>query len=932
MKKTTVLIASALCAATLFADGWTWSGKSDAVTITAADSPVDITDADVAVVNALSSLTVEEGATLNLKNSANTLAFGATPVLSGAGSIVGAKNAKADFSGDARGFTGTMSFTQSWITVTSEWGLGESTVGFDSGPAYNASVGQLRFSGEGTNCHAYVTVAGWTNNEEQRLTAAGGIVVFSKDFAFSGTSSQYFNGLVCNGKFTAGNGSISFVAGGRFVFNGPVALRGVISGKNFWVSENAEVLFNSADNKWNDDFPRFCGQGTLRFGVAGALDRDRAFCTLTSGEGHTPVFDLCGHDQGCTYVSNYTDPANVPEGDFPTFTSETPATLTMSANGNYGAVIKFSGKVSHKHIGRGTYTMHRCYSDTEGSLIVTDGAVKLDNAGWAGDVELSGGGRLVMSAGSTLEIGGLSDLVIAEGSDVEIPAGHTVYCRSVVYGGENMTDGTYTDGSGFVSGGGTLVVAKRHVYTGAGEGWSDPDNWDGGVPSPGTLAVIPSGVTAEIGDGDKALVESLTMIVVQGTLTFANVSEKITVSADLSGPGTVSAVDAAGGLEFSGENGGLTGKMTFSGTPVTVSGRYALGSTSRTVSHSDALLRFTGDGLICDVPLWIKGSRTASAFGRLAAKDDHLVLNGDVTFYCGETLIQLELGDVDFNGKTRTSGTKGLNGFLDGVVTFAQPLFIASLSSYQWMLKTEDSELHMFKRDPAGLWSNMTVGGPGRYVCEGADALSASRDISLGNGTYRGAVVDLNGYEQQVRAVVANRYGAADPFECVITSAVPAQIMIADPRNTVAPVSFRGYAGLGFGAPFAAVTGAAFSGDNRYTISNSVSDTEGLLSVTNGTFVSLIAGAEWHGDLLVAGEGSVISIDSDSSLDPDWTSEVTIRDGGRLQLAKRVNIARLVVGEEEMKPGTYSASNFPDAISGAGYLRIGKFGTCISFR
>ena len=917
MKKALTILMVTAISGLLSANAWTWSGKTGDVTITAADSPVNIADADVATVNALSSLTIESGAIVNLQNTSSELSFGATPRLLGAGRINGAARAKAAFSGDARGFTGVLNFVQSWITVTSEWGLGEATVYFDGG-SYGSSTARLRFSGAGTNCHATVTVKGWTDNAAQRLTATDETVTFEKAFTVQENASQYFNGAVFNGTFTAGNGSIAFVAGKTVVFNGSVALRSMYTSNNFWANDGAKVYINGTGNQWNDAGPRFCGPGMFYFGAANAMDGSRAFCTLAAGSGQTPTFDLQGHSQTCTYVCNYdSNPGNIAAGNFPTFTSATPATLTMGANGSYGAVVKFSGQVSHRHTGTGTYTMHRCYSDTTGTLEVSAGAVMLDsNAGWGGDVRLSGNGRLIMTSGTTLNVDGNSSLNIGAGSVVELPEGYTIYCNELVYDGQQQSDGVYS-GEDFVPAGRIVVGANK--WTGGGSGWSDPDNWTKGCPGAGDVVIVPSGAVVEVGDADKTIVESLDEIVVFGELRFVNVSSSIALAARLSGSGTVSGASASGGIVLSGDNRGHSGSMTFSGTPVTVAGRYALGAPSREV-YSNARLLFKGAGLTNDVPLRIEGDRKTSETD-FTEGSDRLVLNGDVVFVVGTASsgLTIRLSNIDFNGNVSLSGTKGFVAYVTGISYFNGTFNAGRQNRYIWELESEDAEVHMKKRD--GNWANMVVLGPGRYVCEGEDAVSWDRDLVLGINWPLGysGHVDLNGYTQQARNL---RTQYTNNTTYVVTSSEPAQLMLTmaweDAPGVGRPVSFKGKAGLGFGAPLG---GSALSGELH--LSKVVSDTTGLLSTTNGTVVYLENGAAWYGDLLIDGEGSKIALDSQATLNPDKTSAVTVRNGGKLEIGgKRLYASRFVVGNEEKKPGVYSVHNCGEAISGTGSLWV----------
>ena len=935
MKKM-LMVVLGVAATAAWAD-WSWSGKTGDVTIPAGTTAT-VTDGDVATVAALTGITIESGATLDFANTGTAITL-STTVLSGAGAITGTNAKCITFAADNRAFTGAMSFSDCYVYVTHRYGLGSSSgVSQTLTAASSALTGTLRFRGEGLTCDVPLTLSGWRNHTGSYLTdSMTDKLVLNADFTQKGSGFNYGD-YTFNGAFTATSGSGSKSYGGNTVYNKAIDVSGGGSA-TFWISGTATL--NAAGNKWADA-TLFSSYGTLICGAANVLDSSRSMKTCytdANATTHNGVLDLNGFDQNLTYICNgFTTTAT--SKPYFTVKSETPATLVMTANGSYGAAIKFSGKASHRHNGTGTYTMWNQFSDTIGTLDVPKGGVTLTGgAGWGGAVNVGSDGRVTFEAGASLNDKGRSTVTIAAGGKIAIASGVALTCSKLTVGGVEKDVGvTYTkDNLGdYIEGDGSLAVvddplAGYCVWTGDGTGWSDPRSWEGGtVPAAGSVdakACVPSGLTLTVNDADvDAVAAFLGELKVDGTLKFANTGSLLDLKATLAGGGAVTAQNVGSGynptagIVLWGDNRGHTGSMTFENSAVYVKGRYALGAPSRTVSHSKGLLKFSGEGLTNDVPLFISGDRTGGTYKPFVDGNDVLTLNGNVQFDANTQAFRMGCHNMIFNGVVSFVGTKGVQYWMSvagGKTFFNSPLQAGAQNSYIFYLEGTGSEVHVKKRD--GFWPGTTICGSGTYFCEGEDALPGARLIQLGASNYPQGHVDLGGATQQARLLMQYELLTGDPTgKYDITSAAPAQLFLSQPGSVTVQIAFTGAAGLAFGDPIEADSTTA----GNLTFKKAVSTTSGTLSTKNGTVVSFTDCAAWHGDLEIENANSKVVLDATAALNPAGTSKIAIANGGVLEVAGQVSVAELTIGGESKAPGSYTAANQPGVIAGAGTVVV----------
>ncbi len=181
------------------------------------------------------------------------------------------------------------------------------------------------------------------------------------------------------------------------------------------------------------------------------------------------MLDLNGYDQTvpqvchATYQSGSLDWRCTPTRGMPEYClvkSATAAKLTMTTNSDARVAYRFSGGVSLRQEGSGTYTILNQYCNTTGRLEVVSGAVAFDwDAGWGGDVEVFDGAMVKFLEGARLDKK-QSDVLIHEGGKIYVTNGVEVSCSSLVFGSNELSAGRYTaaDKPEWIEGDGAIRV------------------------------------------------------------------------------------------------------------------------------------------------------------------------------------------------------------------------------------------------------------------------------------------------------------------------------------------------------------------------------------------------------------------------------------------------------------------------------------------
>ena len=460
-------------------------------------------------------------------------------------------------------------------------------------------------------------------------------------------------------------------------------------------------------------------------------------------------------------------------------------------------------------------------------------------------------------------------------------------------------------------------------------------SWSGKTGS----ITIPSGTTATVADGDVSTVEALTAIEIEdgATLSFVNTANRCTLSADLSGNGSLTTGDGTP-VTFAGDNRSFTGGMRFTNSKIIVTSRYGLGSATDAGGetryvysdgsyHASARpnadgLKFQGAGLTNDVGICWYGNRADSArVWFVDSMSDPLVLNGPIKMNKQGNVDFVRVGNWIFNGGIgEVAGTPGYQ-IASGCKAYIRekPVVQAtSLTSYRPYSIEANAELHLCVG--GGTWNNGNIMyGSGKVVCDAANVLPTPI-YGLGSKSSKNATIDLNGFDQTVGQLTnptrTDWYGylAWNPepgesgYVC-ITSAVPATLtMTSDTSTTNFAGRFSGYASL-------SKTGSA----PLFTFVNQYSDTKGTLSVSSGA-VRFIWGAGWGGDVALSGTGKVI-FEGGNSLGTDRS--VLIEDSGKIVVSNGLALVcrKLVWQGNAVEPGLYAAGSC-DWLEGDGSLYV----------
>ena len=485
-----------------------------------------------------------------------------------------------------------------------------------------------------------------------------------------------------------------------------------------------------------------------------------------------------------------------------------------------------------------------------------------------------------------------------------------------------------------------LVMSVTVAFASEADGWS----WEGKSGD----VVLPSGVTA-ITDVDISHVENavLTGIVIpeDARLVFEN-TQTITISANLSGAGSVSA-GSAGTVVFAGDNSAHTGSMAFTNMNITVTHRHGLGSPTRAVEHCYARLLFKGNGLTNDVPLIV---RDKDRYGR--TKDNNTFTENWVDPW-------RQNGRVDFYGYDWAFGSwtfaGGLN-FKSTVYGFSitrgcHPIilnlpFDSSASIYLGLGLSWTTDSYSFN---AVLPVDITLAAPGcKYrhfaigngvehngtyhrgiICGCENALDQNNYLGLGRAEKYKVMLDLNGYNQTVPQV---KYPTYSGWECTPTRDMPEYCLIKS--DTAAKLTMTGNDTSSVAYRFSGGVSLRQEGLGTYTILNQYCDTTGRLEVVRGK-VAFDWGAGWAGDVEVFSSGTVSFLEGSTlNRSRKAPSCVTLHEGGKLYIVENVEIvcSSLVVGDRSVPPGNYSFVNLPEWIEGEGILHVRNRGNYMIIR
>ena len=991
-----------LCALAMFATAflsafadWTWAGKSGNITIPAGTTAT-VTDGDVATVAALTGIEIESGAELAFANTGVRCVLAAT--LTGDGALNVGDGGMVTFAGNSPAYTGEMHFLNSKICVTHSNALGSGKKGDGTTQRFVYSDGSYHSSArknadglcfaDGVACEPGIA---WYGDRSNNKRDGKNVTWFSEKMSDHVT----FNGPLEMNK----NGNVDWILIGNYTFNAGCGVRvvgkTVMGSPQYQVANDCKAYVNGAKSlsgfgtsycavsatarsELHLNAPGDTMLGSVTLSGSGKIicESENALpassCNLGRNNEKSGNIDLNGKDQTVGKIKHCTDqgpsstwPWTPTEGEqsFVTVTSSADATLT--ATEEYSALLacEFRDRASLAKTGGGTLTLVNRYSDTKGTLSVSAGEVRFDwGAGWGGDLDLSGEGRMTFLPGTSLNKLRESEVAIANGAKLVLSNGVKLVCSKLSLGGAVMGVGTYSkathpdyfDGEGEID----ALASYQDTYTWKDvtvtSGWGVPENWEpSGVPGADSRAILPNGCFVNILDEDVGAIEATGLIKIMdgASLNFLNTQARCTLTASVIGNGALNTGDGVP-VTFAGDSRGFTGPMVFDRSKIVVTSRYGLGDAynlngTRRYVRSDGSyhatarpnaegLRFRGDGLSCDAGIYWFGVRNTEVTRFTDAVTDQMVFNGPVEMNKTSNVDEMTLGNYTFMAGlgVREDGNYGTPSYTvatgcKAYIRGSKSIRGAVNSFYSTLNVGSDAELHL-DTDGATI-SCLTLCGKGRIVCDATNMLSTTEVCNFGHGDRKWdwGTIDLNGHDQAIpRFAHSSKWTwtavKGEPYFVTVTSGVPAKVVMTSDTSTDAfTCKFTGQASL-------AKTGKA----PFFRFVNQYSDTTGALSVSKGE-VRFDWGAGWGGDIALSGTGKAVFMEPCPKNRPsNAVGAVTLADTAKLVVSNGVRYccAKLAVNGKELGAGTYTAATLPDWIEGGGSVCVGKPGILMIVR
>ena len=517
MKKL-VLFGSFLACAFAFAGiEYSADGKSATVTgLTTLTSAGQLPDVET--------LTLSAGSVLSLDG---IDAFTLKANIEGSG-LLTSSGSTFTLTGDNRGHDGEMRFTNSFVYVTSRYGLGDADNGRYVWTWNNPdTAGVLRFRGEGLTNDAPLAIRGNRKTADTYFVDNyTDLLVLNGDLRAKSFMEIAFGNVLFNGSLIHDNTwYCTEKASSTCTFHAPIK-DGTCTYWLWSLGTGAKAVFESTENQIKG--ARLMGTGFMCAGENVLWTND----TIDLGERNDPAtLNLNGFDQKVMAVTQgrwnplYNAAAGTWYKPAATVTSVKPAVFKMIGNGtkSYGANLLIAGAVDLIWSGEGTYVMSNKVSTTTGKLTVAAGAMDfVGGASWQGtNVNVEGSATLKMGPGSTFNSNGTTQLFVDDEATLELDAAAVIRVTSAKVRGVDLAVGKYYNDTPGLAGAGCLEVspigeAIVHEWTGLGgdrlvtnpNNWADPANpptfrtgWDvlSFKDSSVDSAEFPTGVSAVLG-------------------------------------------------------------------------------------------------------------------------------------------------------------------------------------------------------------------------------------------------------------------------------------------------------------------------------------------------------------------------------------------------------------------------------------------------
>ena len=686
--------------------------------------------------------------------------------------------------------------------------------------------------------------------------------------------------------------------------------------------------------------------------VDDSVPANRGYVKLNAiRNGDRGVFDLNGYDQSVRWIDG---PGATVASYNSTITSAAPAKLTFTRPTSDAPTFQrliFRGQISFEYAGApdSSFGFVGNKSTSTGGFAVSSGTFTMDTGfGWAGTNVVVSGGNLILK--STTPFTDTNTVIRVTGGKLTLGPNVGLWLRELTLGTKVLKYGKYLASTlaaqypEYIEGDDTATIVL-------------PDDPSGGAfewPEPGSAAELPVGKEVVVTDEDAERVATMSSITVPATSTlrFSNAETPITFgTTTFAGAGDIR-FDGAADTVLLGDSRAYHGAIFVTNSTLVVSNRFGLGQAqSVSLEAADGILRFGGNGLTNDVPIYTRGDHTFPG------------ANGDGPFVMTTNLQSYFRTPANFSFDSDTVLTGGILGNnVDGdqstslksstnvTLTIGENVRVVTHYSLSMGGKNvNDAPYFTVRLGTSNLsYMYLIMNTAARLVCMAPNVLLCPETWNTVDGNVRltpsqtknvECIVDLNGCDQKIPFAdlfVYNNFITSQPGDKrfgIITSAVPAMITFEEHKSNIvhqAALRFDGAAGLHY---------TGLGSEAAYTNINQFSSTKGDLIVDAGTF-AFDYGAGWGGtNVTVSGTGKLVigANAAEYALGGDRRSEteVSLSDQAVLELHADTVVKRLYVDGETVPVlrGTYGgpaagldAAHTLDCLSGTGTLRVRSSG------
>lgn len=272
--------------------------------------------------------------------------------------------------------------------------------------------------------------------------------------------------VICDGGMSAAN---YFTPTGddwglcRWIFNN----RPFTCERTFNVGQYICAEFNATGNSIANNLSLDGAESSISFGVDFAFDQPTLPLSIGSGAKNGTVL-LNGHSQ------RFGDFRIADGASGVVVDSTAPAALCINQETDVtNSSVDFTGFAGISKAGAATFAMDRSLSST-GTVVVTEGTFAMTaNGSWNNCTNVSVSGTGVFLAASARPFSRKATLSVSEDGKIEIPAGVTIWCRTLYLGGSPVeaSPGRYSRTEGpeecraYFAGDGALVTRGTHLGT-----------------------------------------------------------------------------------------------------------------------------------------------------------------------------------------------------------------------------------------------------------------------------------------------------------------------------------------------------------------------------------------------------------------------------------------------------------------------------------